>query len=85
VTADAGKSALAFGRLGRGIVRAARAEIGGALHRRDEGSGFQRLIVEERQLGPDPIGIMIFLDTRGNDMGDDARSELIIAISADVR
>ena len=72
VAADAGERALAFRRLGGGVVWAAGAEIGAALDRRDVRGGFAGLIAEEGECAADPVGVVKMLQARGDHMGDDA-------------
>ena len=78
VAADAGERAAAFRRLGRAIVRTARAEIGRALDRRDEGVGLAGLVAEEGQRLPDGFGIVITLDACRDDIGDGTRGQFIV-------
>src|SRR5215469_12584086 len=70
MTADAGQRAAAFGYLGRGVVRATRAEIRRA-HERDDIAGELRLACfEPRQMLGDARRVMKAGDALGDDLGD---------------
>ena len=78
VAADAGERALAFRRLGGGVVWAAGAEIGAAFDRGDVRGRFAGLIAEEGECGADPVGVVEMLQARGDHVGDDARRKFIV-------
>ena len=78
VAADAGQRALTFRCLGGGVVRAAGAEIGAALDRRDVCGGFAGLIAEEGECGADPVSVVEMLQARGDHVGDDAGGKFVV-------
>jgi hypothetical protein len=76
VAADAGHRAAALGHAGRGVVRAARAEIGQARDRRGLGLQLALLLLEEAQARTDLVVLVIGLQACRDHARDARRVEL---------